>query len=372
MKTPFYEKLAYIGLYLSSLCLLAVFTFHFPEYLSNPQIREATDVWQLRKILLVCIYLSFGMGTIAFLFSDKKIMSFLVLMLAATATILGGAAVEVQYPIQQKPVYLSMDLIILDLLFMSILFVPLERVFFLRKQRFLREGLKTDLSHYGLNHLMMGGVFFLISWPGNWIHQHIFDASILGVVRQLPLWAQVLSILFIADFAQYWIHRSFHNRIRWWQFHKIHHSTQMMDWLASSRLHIMDVIVTRGFSYIPIVCLGFSEEAIYTYLPIVAVQALFVHSNVRFHFGPMRYVLTTPLVHHWHHSSDPKALDKNFAVTFSIIDIIFGSFYCPKSWPENYGLYQESISDSFTKQLVYPFLKQLQTKISKKSAPTIH
>ena len=209
-------------------------------------------------------------------------------------------------------------------------------------------------------------------WPGNWIHQHIFDTSILGVVRQLPLWAQVLSILFIADFAQYWIHRSFHNRIRWWQFHKIHHSTQMMDWLASSRLHIMDVIVTRGFSYVPIVCLGFSEEAIYTYLPIVAVQALFVHSNVRFHFGPMRYVLTTPLVHHWHHSSDPKALDKNFAVTFSIIDIIFGSFYCPKSWPENYGLYQESISDSFTKQLVYPFLKQLQTKISKKSAPTIH
>jgi sterol desaturase/sphingolipid hydroxylase (fatty acid hydroxylase superfamily) len=360
VKTPFYNKLAYIGLYLAILCFLSVLAFHFPEYLSNPQLRDVYNVDQLRMILLGSLYLSFGMGLIAFLFGRKKGLALSAILISILSTILGGSAVEVQVPIQQKPIYLSLDLIILDLLVMSALFVPLERFFYLRRQRFLREGLATDLSHYALNHLLMGGVFVLIVWPGNWIHQTIFQNRVPQLTQQMPLWLEVLSILFIADFAQYWIHRYFHTRKRWWQFHKIHHSTMKMDWLASSRLHIGDVIATRAFSYVPIVCLGFSQAAVQIYMPIVAVQALFVHSNVRFHFGPLRYVLTTPLVHHWHHSSDPKALDKNFAVTFSIIDVVFGTFYCPRQWPEAYGLYEERISNSFVKQLIYPFVDQLR------------
>jgi sterol desaturase/sphingolipid hydroxylase (fatty acid hydroxylase superfamily) len=360
VKTPFYNKLAYIGLYLAILCFLSVLAFHFPEYLSNPQLRDVYNVDQLRMILLGSLYLSFGMGLIAFLFGRKKGFALSAILISILSTILGGSAVEVQVPIQQKPIYLSLDLIILDLLVMSALFVPLERIFYLRRQRFLREGLATDLSHYALNHLLMGGVFVLIVWPGNWIHQTIFQNRVPQLTQQMPLWLQVLSILFIADFAQYWIHRYFHTRKRWWQFHKIHHSTMKMDWLASSRLHIGDVIATRAFSYVPIVCLGFSQAAVQIYMPIVAVQALFVHSNVRFHFGPLRFVLTTPLVHHWHHSSDPKALDKNFAVTFSIIDVVFGTFYCPRKWPETYGLFEEKISNSFVKQLIYPFVDQLR------------
>ncbi|WP_141735674.1 sterol desaturase family protein [Oligoflexus tunisiensis] len=362
MKTPFFNKLAFIGFYLAVLCLLSVLAFHFPEYLSNPQLRDAYNVDYLRIVLFSSLYLSFGMGLIALLLGRKKGLALAAILVSALATVLGGAAVEVQVPIQQKPIYLSLDLIILDLLVMSILFVPLERIFFLRRQRFLREGLATDLSHYALNHLLMGGVFVLIVWPGNWIHEHVFQNRVPQFTQQMPLGLQVLCILFIADFAQYWIHRYFHKRPRWWQFHKIHHSTLKMDWLASSRLHIGDVIATRAFSYVPIVCLGFSQAAVQLYLPIVAVQALFVHSNVRFHFGPLRYIVTTPLVHHWHHSSDPRALDKNFAVTFSIIDVMFGTFYCPRVWPEAYGLYQERISNRFLRQLVYPFAGQLRRK----------
>jgi sterol desaturase/sphingolipid hydroxylase (fatty acid hydroxylase superfamily) len=362
MKTPFYTRLGYIGLYLAILCFLSVLAFHFPEYLSNPQLRDVYDVETLRLVLFTSLYQSFGLGFLAVLLGRKKGPGLAALVITIVAAIWGGSSVEVQVPIQQKPLYLSLDLIILDLLGMSLLFVPLERFFFLRRQRILREGLSTDLSHYALNHLLMGGVFFLIVWPGNWIHQHLLQNRVPSFVQQLPIWAQVVMILFIADLAQYWIHRIFHTRRRWWQFHKIHHSTIKMDWLASSRLHIADVVVTRAFSYVPLVCLGFSESAIQIYLPIVAVQALFVHSNVRFHLGPLRYLLTTPIVHHWHHSSDPKALDKNFAVTFSIIDVVFGTYYCPKVWPETYGLYQEKISSSFMKQLIYPFAHQLRKR----------
>ncbi len=133
-----------------------------------------------------------------------------------------------------------------------------------------------------------------------------------------------------------------------------------MDWIASSRLHIIDILITRSISYIPIVCFGFSEEAFQLYLPVVALQALFVHSNMRFSFGPLRYIITTPLVHHWHHSNASQALDKNFAVSFSCIDLILGTFYCPKTWPEEYGLFQKKISQNFIKQLFYPFLYQIR------------
>lgn len=359
MKTPLLSSLAYVGLFLSGLCFLSVMAFHFPEYLSNPQLREAYNVDHLRLILLYSLYASFAIGSLGLLLSRKKSFSLWTLGFTMAAILLGGSAIEVETPIKQKPLYLSLDLIVLDLLIMSAIFVPLERFFYLRRQRLLRSGIKADLGHYAFNHLLMGGVFFMVSWPGNWLHREIFSNQVPELIGKLPLWSQVLSILFIADFTQYWVHRTLHTQKRLWQFHKVHHSILQMDWLASSRLHIVDVIITRGISYIPIVCLGFSQEAVAIYLPIVALQAIFVHSNLRFPFTSLRYIFATPLVHHWHHSSAREALDKNFAVTFSFIDVIFGTFYCPKEWPDTYGLYKERISTNFFKQLVYPFLKQL-------------
>jgi sterol desaturase/sphingolipid hydroxylase (fatty acid hydroxylase superfamily) len=37
----------------------------------------------------------------------------------------------------------------------------------------------------------------------------------------------------------------------------IHHSTEQMDWLASSRLHIVEVLMTRFIATLPIFLLGF-------------------------------------------------------------------------------------------------------------------
>ena len=46
---------------------------------------------------------------------------------------------------------------------------------------------------------------------------------------------QFIEIMFLTDLVQYWLHRVFH-RVPWlWKFHSVHHSAQMMDWLAGSR-----------------------------------------------------------------------------------------------------------------------------------------
>ena len=362
MPVRYYNRLAFVGLFYSVLCLLSVFSYRFPGLLTTPHLRNIYDAEWLRVLLFSVNTLALGLAVISLIFSQKRRISILTLAILGLAGLLGGAEVPVDLPVVQKPFYLSLDLIILDLFFMSAVFVPLERLFFRKHQRFLRHGLETDMAHYGLNHLLMGLLFALINFPGNWLNELLNLIRVKELVQSLPILLQVGCVWFLTDFVQYFVHRIFHKNSRFWQYHKIHHSCTTMDWLASSRLHIVDVVITRSISYVPVVLLGFSPEALKIYIPLVALQALFVHSNVRWTFGPLRYIFTTPLVHHWHHSNEPQAMDKNFAVSFSIIDVAFGSFYCPKRWPKGYGLISESISPSFWKQLIYPFITALKRR----------
>jgi sterol desaturase/sphingolipid hydroxylase (fatty acid hydroxylase superfamily) len=64
-----------------------------------------------------------------------------------------------------------------------------------------------------------------------------------------------------------------------------------------------------------------------------------------------------PRYHHWHHSSQKEAIDKNFAIHFPWIDRVFGTCYFPDEWPEFYGLDGEQISKSFLRQTIDPFIR---------------
>lgn len=84
-------------------------------------------------------------------------------------------------------------------------------------------------------------------------------------------------------------------------------------------------------------------------------------------FKPLRRIFTTPQIHHWHHSSEQAVFDRNFAVSFSCIDYVMGTYYCPEDrWPEQYGLEsQESLPRGFLKQLIFPF-KELRLMLSRR------
>ena len=73
----------------------------------------------------------------------------------------------------------------------------------------------------------------------------------------------------------------------------------------------------------------------------------------------MRRFIATPAFHHWHHSADREAVDKNFAVHTPIWDILFGTYYLPDRWPTEYGLCGgRNVPARWVTQLVYPFLKR--------------
>jgi lathosterol oxidase len=129
-----------------------------------------------------------------------------------------------------------------------------------------------------------------------------------------------------------------------------------MDWLASSRLHLVDILITRAVAFIPLYVLGLSPEALYGYLIFASVQGILIHSNLRFDFGPLRHLLVTPQFHHWHHTAEREALDRNFAIHLPLIDWLFGTYYVPGNrWPERYGIEGNPVPDGWFRQLVHPF-----------------
>jgi lathosterol oxidase len=151
------------------------------------------------------------------------------------------------------------------------------------------------------------------------------------------------------------VHRAFHRVPFLWRFHEIHHSAQALDWLAASRLHLVDIVVTRGLSFVPLFLLGFTPSAVYAYLIFVSFHAVFIHANVRFRFRPIEWLVVTPRFHHWHHAAAPEAVDRNFAIHLPLIDRLFGTSYFPAGrWPEAYGLPGRSVPDGWLRQLAWP------------------
>jgi lathosterol oxidase len=150
------------------------------------------------------------------------------------------------------------------------------------------------------------------------------------------------------------VHRTFHS-VGWlWPFHAIHHSSRTLDWLAGSRLHVVDIIATRALILVPLFALGFSQMALYTWLVIVAVQATLNHVNIRFDVPILNQLVVLPRFHHWHHAMKP--VDKNFAVHFPWIDRLFGTYHMPKGeWPLQTGIENDRLPAEFSRQLIWPF-----------------
>jgi lathosterol oxidase len=146
-------------------------------------------------------------------------------------------------------------------------------------------------------------------------------------------------VLIVADVTFYWIHRAAHRVPLLWRLHRVHHSSPAMDWLASERQHLAEIVLVRAGVLIPLTLLGFDQSAIFAYATFASLHAVFIHANFRPELRWLEPLLTTPRLHHLHHASDADAIDKNFAIHLPIIDRLFGTLFAPRGrWPRNYGV----------------------------------
>jgi sterol desaturase/sphingolipid hydroxylase (fatty acid hydroxylase superfamily) len=177
-----------------------------------------------------------------------------------------------------------------------------------------------------------------------------------GPVAQLPLWLQGLIVIIIGDFIGYWTHRLNHTNSFLWNFHAVHHSAEIVDWLTAVRIHPFNDLFSKGLKAIPILLLGFSPIAVELYTPVLSSYIALIHANVPWAYGPFRYAIASPAFHRWHHEMDRKAWGKNYAGLFPIYDLLFGTFYLPHGQqPKEFGIYGETMTENFIGQMLYPF-----------------
>ena len=349
-----------LSVFLGALSVFAVLCFKYPGVLVMAELRSAYPVPVMRAILEIAIGLAFLLGFVSAVLRRRKVLALTGLLLAWIAVLLGGADVPLgaagEGPSGGK-FYLGLDWFVLSLLGTTLVFVPLERLFPYRAgQNIFRRGWGTDLQHFFVSHLLVQVLTYLTLLPATVLFAWLTGPALHEAVRAQPLWLQLLEILLVADLAEYTIHRLFHVVPWMWRFHAIHHSVERMDWIAGSRLHLVDIVLTRGFTFLPVYLLGFAQPAMYVYLVIVAFHAVFLHANVGFRLGPLEPLIAMPRYHHWHHSSEPEALDKNFALHFPWIDRLFGTQYLPASrWPSEYGVRGYTLPEGWVPQFLWPF-----------------
>jgi sterol desaturase/sphingolipid hydroxylase (fatty acid hydroxylase superfamily) len=248
--------------------------------------------------------------------------------------------------------------LVFGLVVLAAVFIPLEKAFALRPQRVFRRGWATDLVHFAVNNLLTTvGVVVAVVAAGTVLRAAV-PASVRSGISHQPGWVQFAAAFLVAELGGYWGHRATHTVPVLWRFHKVHHSIQEMDWLAAARLHPIDQAFTRSCAVLPLYALGFTRATFGAFLVFTTFQALFIHANVRFTFGPLRWVVATPEFHHWHHANDAAAYNSNFAGEFPLMDLLFGTLHLPKgARPARYGI-DDTVPDGYLRQLAWPFRSQ--------------
>ncbi len=352
------EISGYISIFLAMLALLSIFCFYFPEKLTTPEFREIYTAAMMQLVLKIVVIGAFFFALLSFLLSKKIKWALIGSTIAGTAIIMGALKVQGSV-VEKSDWYFGLDWMLLDLLLMTIIFIPLELFFPKNKnQTKFHAEWRTDLVYFIISHLFIQ-IFGIISQkPAILFFGWIGLDKVHLWIQQLPFLIALVLTFVVTDLFQYWAHRIFHNHVYLWRFHSVHHSTQHMDWLAGSRTHFVDIFFTRAMAFVPLYVLGFPPSVFNIYIVFIAIHAVLIHSNTRINFGFIKYIFATPQYHHWHHCEDPKYYGKNFATVFPFIDMIFGTYYLPGNvWPEGTGVHESQFPKGFIKQTIYPFTK---------------
>jgi sterol desaturase/sphingolipid hydroxylase (fatty acid hydroxylase superfamily) len=176
-----------------------------------------------------------------------------------------------------------------------------------------------------------------------------------GPLAALPLPVQMIIFLVGEDIIMYWSHRWFHGRTMW-KYHAVHHSTEELEWISAARFHPVNLFLGSIAADVTMLMIGISPNVLIVLGPLTIAHSAFVHANLDWRLGPFKYVIAGPVFHRWHHTAAERGGEKNFAATFPILDVIFGTFYMSEGeLPGHYGIAEREFPTSFPAQLVHPF-----------------
>ena len=264
--------------------------------------------------------------------------------------------------VTQQLEFLAVDLFRLCvwLVLLAVIFAPLEYFFGSPPRAFFRAGQLRDLGYYFLNNYIPR----LLQFPPlifiGWLFHFVVPHQVYAFVSSLTLWERLIAALVLGDIGYYWGHRFMHQVPFLWRFHQVHHGAERIDWLVNTRSHPLDITFGHICGLVPLYALSLSQHSgdqvdtlVQLYIVIGLAWGFFIHANLRWRFGWLEYLVSTPAFHHWHHTKRDH-VDRNYAAMLPWLDMIFGSFYLPKLLPAEYGVKGEMPPD-LTGQLLLPF-----------------
>jgi len=150
--------------------------------------------------------------------------------------------------------------------------------------------------------------------------------------------------MFVRELCIYVGHLLSHRVPVLWEFHKVHHSAEVLTPFTAERKHPVSILVLMGTA---VVGLGaYQGVMVYAVFGTVALTTLFGvelflglsllagthlrHSHIPLGFGRrLSHVFMSPAQHRVHHSARPEHWNSNFGETLSIFDWMFGTLYIP-------------------------------------------
>lgn len=246
---------------------------------------------------------------------------------------------------------------------LSLLFVPLERLAALHPQKIIRRAFWTDLGYYFLSSLLPTLVLSLPVAMLALATNLIIPGSFQAFMARMPIWGRIVLGLVVSDLGYYAWHRLSHRVPFLWRFHAIHHSAESMDFLVNTRAHPVDLILGRFAALIPMYLLGLAGPVVEGGTNVAMVVKVigtawtyFIHANVKWRFGFLERLISTPAFHHWHHTLEGP-IDRNFSAMMPWIDWLFGSYFVPANeWPKAYGV-PEKVPQNLVEQVLYPLME---------------
>ena len=200
----------------------------------------------------------------------------------------------------------------------------------------------------------------------------------------LAITAMIILFL-VADFMSFYLHYLQHKIPLLWQFHKVHHSGEVMHPLSNFREHPVDNltyevvgglvvgiifgILISAFGYKPTLpkIVGYSAFGLFFNAAAYSLR----HSHIWLRWpGNWSKVLGSPAHHQVHHSRHPDHLDKNFAFMLPIWDVLFKTYEMPEDNRDvEYGIVGDSSElNSCVNLYVIPFRDAYHLLKSKKTA----
>jgi sterol desaturase/sphingolipid hydroxylase (fatty acid hydroxylase superfamily) len=167
----------------------------------------------------------------------------------------------------------------------------------------------------------------------------------------LVVQSTITVLLFLAYEFGYWLDHFLKHRVPvLWEFHKVHHSANVLTPLTVYRIHPVDAII---FNNILVLCTGLTSgiasyafgkpASPFTIDDANLILVVFFHAVVHLQHthlwisfrGPLGRLLMSPAHHQIHHSNNPIHFDKNLGNCLAVWDWMFGTLHVPSKEREN-------------------------------------